>query len=137
MLGGLKSVTLLCLLTPRFDIPSPVFISFDGFISHFIFRCEIQDVDMMKESFVKLLLGEDMPGSGKGVCTALAISNAITNLCATAFGQLWRLEPLPRNKKEMWQREIEWFVSISDYIVELIPSWQTFPDGKKLEVKLD
>jgi hypothetical protein len=36
---------------------------------------------MIKERFAKLLLGEDMSGSGKGVCTALAISNAITNLC--------------------------------------------------------
>lgn len=35
----------------------------------------------MMERFSKLLLGEDMSGSGKGVCTALAISNAITNLC--------------------------------------------------------
>lgn len=35
----------------------------------------------MKERFSKLLLGEDMSGSGNGVCTALAISNAITNLC--------------------------------------------------------
>lgn len=34
----------------------------------------------MKERFAKLLLGEDMSGGGKGVCTALAISNAITNL---------------------------------------------------------
>lgn len=56
---------------------------------------------------------------------------------ATAFGQLWRLEPLPCEKKEMWQREMEWLVSVSDHIVELIPSWQTFPDGKKLEVNLD
>lgn len=38
------------------------------------------DVEMMKERFAKLLLGEDMSGGGKGVCTALAISNAITNL---------------------------------------------------------
>jgi len=38
------------------------------------------DVEMMKEKFAKLLLGEDMSGGGKGVCTALAISNAITNL---------------------------------------------------------
>lgn len=34
----------------------------------------------MKERFAKLLLGEDMSGGGNGVCTALAISNAITNL---------------------------------------------------------
>lgn len=38
---------------------------------------------MMKERFAKLLLGEDMSGGGKGVCTALAISNAITNLSGT------------------------------------------------------
>lgn len=38
-------------------------------------------MEMMKERFAKLLLGEDMSGSGKGVSTALAISNSITNLC--------------------------------------------------------
>ncbi|KAK6929418.1 PRONE domain [Dillenia turbinata] len=92
------------------------------------------EVEMMKERFAKLLLGEDMSGSGKGVCTALAISNAITNLCATIFGQLWRLEPLPSEKKSMWRREMECLVCVSDHIVELIPSWQTFPDGSKLEV---
>ncbi|ERN12008.1 hypothetical protein AMTRI_Chr08g160960 [Amborella trichopoda] len=92
------------------------------------------EIEMMKERFSKLLLGEDMSGSGKGVCTALAISNAITNLCATLFGQLWRLEPLPPEKKAMWRREMEWLLCVSDHIVELIPSWQTFPDGTKLEV---
>lgn len=40
---------------------------------------------MMKERFAKLLLGEDMSGGGKGVCTALAISNAITNLSGNSF----------------------------------------------------
>lgn len=39
------------------------------------------EMEMMKERFGKLLLGEDMSGGGKGVCPALAISNAITNLC--------------------------------------------------------
>lgn len=34
----------------------------------------------MKEKFSKLMLGEDMSGGGKGVCTAVAITNAITNL---------------------------------------------------------
>ena len=34
----------------------------------------------MKEKFAKLLLGEDMSGGGKGVSSALALSNAITNL---------------------------------------------------------
>ncbi|KAI3912544.1 hypothetical protein MKW98_021006 [Papaver atlanticum] len=94
----------------------------------------ISEIEMMKERFSKLLLGEDMSGSGKGVCTALAISNAITNLCATLFGQLWRLEPISPEKKSMWQREMECLLCVSDHIVELIPSWQTFPDGTKLEV---
>ncbi|XWS56643.1 hypothetical protein CRYUN_Cryun09bG0103600 [Craigia yunnanensis] len=95
---------------------------------------KINEIDMMKERFAKLLLGEDMSGSGKGVCTALAISNAITNLCATIFGQLWRLEPIPEEKKSMWKREMEWLICVCDHIVELIPSWQNFPDGSKLEV---
>ncbi|KAM1020110.1 hypothetical protein ACFX13_042145 [Malus domestica] len=95
---------------------------------------KIAEMDMMRERFSKLLLGEDMSGCGKGVCTAMAISNAITNLCATIFGQLWRLEPLPAEKKSMWKREMESLICVTDHIVELIPSWQTLPDGKKLEV---
>ncbi|KAJ7961343.1 putative Rop guanine nucleotide exchange factor [Quillaja saponaria] len=94
----------------------------------------ISEIEMMMERFSKLLLGEDMSGCGNGVCTALAISNAITNLCATLFGQLWRLEPLPIEKKAMWRREMEWLLCVSDHIVELIPTWQTVPDGSKLEV---
>ncbi|KAG5239903.1 hypothetical protein OIU76_013299 [Salix suchowensis] len=95
---------------------------------------KLSEIDVMKERFAKLLLGEDMSGSGKGVCTALAISNSITNLCGTIYGQLWRLEPLPEEKKSMWRREMELFLCVGDHIVELIPSWQTFPDGSKLEV---
>ncbi|KAH7692315.1 PRONE domain-containing protein [Dioscorea alata] len=91
-------------------------------------------VEMMKERFAKLLLGEDMSGGGKGVSTALAISNAITNLSATVFGELWRLEPLAPQKKSMWFREIEWLLCVSDYIVELIPSLQEFPGGGSYEV---
>lgn len=45
------------------------------------------EMDMMKERFSKLLLGEDMSGSGKGVGTASAISNAITNLCGKSLSQ--------------------------------------------------
>ncbi|XP_023763769.1 rop guanine nucleotide exchange factor 5 [Lactuca sativa] len=94
----------------------------------------VSEMEMMKERFGKLLLGEDMSGSGKGVCTALAISNAITNLCATAFGQLWRLEPLPSDKKQMWRREMECLLCVSDHIVEFKPSWQTLADGSRHEI---
>ncbi|MCL7033670.1 hypothetical protein MKW94_028448, partial [Papaver nudicaule] len=45
---------------------------------------EIDDIDleldMMREKYSKLLLGEDMSGGGKGVCSAVALSNSITNL---------------------------------------------------------
>ncbi|KAJ7946975.1 putative Rop guanine nucleotide exchange factor [Quillaja saponaria] len=95
---------------------------------------DLSEVDMMMEKFAKLLLGEDMSGGGKGVCTALAISNAITNLSATVFGELWRLEPLSPQKKAMWLREMEWLLSVSDSIVELEPSIQEFPGGGTYEV---
>ncbi|XP_022145651.1 rop guanine nucleotide exchange factor 7-like isoform X2 [Momordica charantia] len=93
----------------------------------------VSEMEIM-ERFSKLLLGEDMSGCGNGVSTALAISNAITNLCATLFGQLWRLEPLAAERKGMWRREMEWLLCVSNHIVELIPVWQTFPDGSKLEI---
>ncbi|CAL9082043.1 unnamed protein product [Musa acuminata var. zebrina] len=95
---------------------------------------DFSEVEMMKERFAKLLLGEDMSGGGKGVCTALAISNAITNLSATVFGELWRLEPLAALKKAMWRREMDWLLCVSDSIVELIPSIQDFPGGGTFEV---
>ncbi|KAF8365125.1 hypothetical protein HHK36_032868 [Tetracentron sinense] len=91
-------------------------------------------LELMKERFSKLLLGEDMSGSGKGVCTAVAISNSITNLYATVFGQNLRLEPLPPKKKLMWKREMECLLSVCDYIVEFIPSSQNFQDGMTVEV---
>jgi hypothetical protein len=39
----------------------------------------------VREKFSKLLLGEDMSGTGKGVSSALALSNAITNLAGNPF----------------------------------------------------
>lgn len=38
------------------------------------------DVETLKETFAKLLLGEDLTGGTKGVSSALALSNGITNL---------------------------------------------------------
>ncbi|CAH8360497.1 unnamed protein product [Eruca vesicaria subsp. sativa] len=95
---------------------------------------ETSEVELLKERMAKLLLGEDMSGSGEGVCPALAISNAITNLYAAILGQQWRLEPLPGEKKTMWRREIEVLLSVSDHIVELVPSFQNIPNGNKIEV---
>lgn len=92
------------------------------------------EVEMMKERFAKLLLGEDLSGGGKGVSSALAISNAITNLSASVFGELWRLEPLAQERKARWRREMGWLLSVSDYIVEFVPSSQVLPNGSIMEV---
>ncbi|KAE8724923.1 Rop guanine nucleotide exchange factor 1 [Hibiscus syriacus] len=94
----------------------------------------LSEVEMMKERFAKLLLGEDMSGGGQGVCSALAISNAITNLSASIFGQLWRLGQLAPQKKAVWRREMEWLLCVSNSIVELVPSIQQFPGGGTYEV---
>ncbi|ESQ37697.1 hypothetical protein EUTSA_v10028746mg [Eutrema salsugineum] len=88
----------------------------------------------MKERFAKLLLGEDMSGSGKGVCTAVTISNAITNLYATVFGQNLRLEPLETEKRALWKREMNCLLSVCDYIVEFIPRCQNLSNGATVEV---
>ncbi|KMT20481.1 hypothetical protein BVRB_1g004680 isoform B [Beta vulgaris subsp. vulgaris] len=79
------------------------------------------ELEMMKERFSKLLLGEDMSGGGKGECTAVTISNAITNLYATIFGNALKLEPLKAEKKMMWKREMDCLLSVCDYIVEFVP----------------
>ncbi|XP_059287565.1 rop guanine nucleotide exchange factor 12-like [Lycium ferocissimum] len=87
------------------------------------------DTEMMKEKFAKLLLGEDMSGGGKGVSSALALSNAITNLAASAFGEQKRLEPMPADRKTKWRKEIDWLLSVTDHIVEFVPSKQISKDG--------
>uniref|UniRef100_A0A0D9W839 PRONE domain-containing protein n=1 Tax=Leersia perrieri TaxID=77586 RepID=A0A0D9W839_9ORYZ len=92
------------------------------------------ELQLIKERFSKLLLGEDMSGSGKGVSTAVAISNAITNLYATVFGGCHRLEPLPAEKRTMWRREMDCLPSVCDYIVELFPTKEIMPDGTTREV---
>ncbi|OIV98491.1 hypothetical protein TanjilG_18775 [Lupinus angustifolius] len=92
------------------------------------------ELETMKERFAKLLLGEDMSGGGKGVSTAVTISNAITNLYATVFGQNLKLEPLKPEKKAMWRREMKVLLSVCDYIVEFAPTAQYLEDGTIVEM---
>ncbi|KAK8274454.1 hypothetical protein V6Z11_D10G074700 [Gossypium hirsutum] len=82
----------------------------------------LSDMEQMKEKFAKLLLGEDMSGGGKGVSSALALSNAITNLAASVFGEQSRLEPMTAERKS------------SDCIVEFVPSQQKAKDGSNMEI---
>ncbi|KAF6991890.1 hypothetical protein CFC21_008938 [Triticum aestivum] len=94
------------------------------------------DMDMVKEKFSKLLLGEDMSGSGKGVSSALALSNAITNLAASVFGEQRRLQPMAPEQKARWTKEIDWLLSVADFIVEFVPSRQVAEDGSTMEVMI-
>lgn len=92
------------------------------------------DVEMMKEKFAKLLLGEDMSGRGKGVSSALALSNAITNLAASAYGEMKKLEPMAPDTKVKWKKEIDWLLSVTDYVVEFVAVKQKNKDGTTFEV---
>ncbi|KAG4961551.1 hypothetical protein AAZX31_13G338300 [Glycine max] len=94
----------------------------------------LQDMEQMKERFSKLLLGEDMSGGGKGVSSALALSNAFTNLAASIFGEQKRLEPMPAERKAKWRKEIDWLLSVTDYVVEMVPSQQKSKDGSNMEI---
>ncbi|KAJ0091698.1 hypothetical protein Patl1_13265 [Pistacia atlantica] len=92
------------------------------------------DMELMKEKFAKLLLGEDMSGGGKGVSSALALSNAVTNLAASIFGEQRKLEPMAPERKSRWRKEINWLLSVTDHIVEFVPSQQKSKDGVNMEI---
>ncbi|XP_073102223.1 rop guanine nucleotide exchange factor 14 isoform X2 [Elaeis guineensis] len=98
------------------------------------YSMNVSDVVAMKERFAKLLLGEDMSGGAQGISTALALSNAITNLSASVFGELWKLEPLSEERKSRWRREMDWLLSPTNYMVELVPATQNGANGRMLEI---
>ncbi|THG18617.1 hypothetical protein TEA_020013 [Camellia sinensis var. sinensis] len=99
-----------------------------------VYSVQFSDVETMKERFAKLLLGEDTTGGRKGLSTALALSNAITNLAASVFGELWKLEPLPEERKRKWRREMDWLLSPTNYMVELVPAKQHGANGRTMEI---
>ncbi|KAJ4787806.1 rop guanine nucleotide exchange factor-like protein [Rhynchospora pubera] len=93
------------------------------------------EMALMKEKFAKLLLCEDMSGSGqKGVSPALTLSNAVTNLAASVFGEVRRLEPMAPERKARWKKEIDWLLAVADHIVVLLPTKQVQKDGTFMEV---
>jgi hypothetical protein len=68
------------------------------------------------------------------LCSRVSVLIAVD--AASVFGALWRLEPFAAERRAMWRREMEWLLSVSDFIVELVPTWQRFPDGSTLEVSM-
>ncbi|XP_057477162.1 rop guanine nucleotide exchange factor 14-like isoform X2 [Actinidia eriantha] len=102
-----------------------------------VYSVQFSDVETMKERFAKLLLGEDITGGRKGLSTALALSNGITNLAASVFGELWKLEPLSEDTKSKWRREMDWLLSPTNYMVELVPAKQHDANGRTMEETLE
>ncbi|KAH7428475.1 hypothetical protein KP509_09G003500 [Ceratopteris richardii] len=91
-------------------------------------------METKKEHFAKLLLGEELSAGGKGISSALAISNTITNLSASIFGEVYRVEPFSNECNFRWKRDIDWLLPVCDQIVEFVPSSQTLEDGSIREV---
>jgi len=54
----------------------------------------------------------------------------------TVFGEMWKLEPLSEEMKRKWQREIDWLLSPTNYMVELVPSTQSGANGGIFEVSM-
>lgn len=53
---------------------------------------------------------------------------------ASVFGELWKLEPLAEERKHKWRREMDWLLSPTNYMVELVPAKQSGANGRTMEV---
>ncbi|GAB2292270.1 Rho guanine nucleotide exchange factor 8 [Dionaea muscipula] len=43
---------------------------------------------------------------------------------------------MPPERRKRWRKEVDWFLSVTDHIVELVPSQQQSPDGTTMEVMM-
>ncbi|PIN08138.1 hypothetical protein CDL12_19293 [Handroanthus impetiginosus] len=55
-------------------------------------------------------------------------------IAASVFGEQWKLEPMSPERKARWRKEIGWLLSVTDYIVEFVPSQQKSKDGTNMEI---
>lgn len=58
----------------------------------------------------------------------------IGHCAASVFGKQNKLVPIPEDRKRKWRKEIDWLLSVTDYIVEFVPSQQIGKDGSNMEV---
>lgn len=63
------------------------------------------------------------------ICPACSNINA-----ASIFGEQRKLEPMPPERKARWRKEINWLLSVTDHIVEFVPSQQKSKEGVSMEV---
>ena len=67
----------------------------------------------------------------------IQIYKSFSLFCFTAsvFGEISRLEPMPPDSKARWRKEIDWMLSVTDHIVEFVPSKQN-TNGIMMEVPI-
>ena len=51
---------------------------------------------------------------------------------ASVFGEHHKLEPMATDRKARWRKEIDWLLSVTDHIVEFVPSQQKSKDGTQI-----
>lgn len=51
------------------------------------------------------------------------------------FGEQRRLQPMAADQKGRWKKEIDWLLSVTDHIVEFVPSQQVSENGTCMEVR--
>ena len=56
-------------------------------------------------------------------------------VAASVFGEQRRLQPMAPEQKARWTKEIDWLLSVADFIVEFVPSRQVAEDGSTMEVR--
>ena len=56
-------------------------------------------------------------------------------VAASVFGEQRRLQPMAPEPKARWTKEIDWLLSVTDFIVEFVPSRQVAEDGSTMEVR--
>jgi len=71
-----------------------------------------------------------MSGTGEGVASALSPTSRRP---ASVFGEHREL-PMAPDTKERWKREVGWLLSVTDHIVEFVPTRQTAENGTTMEV---
>ncbi|KAF5796975.1 putative PRONE domain, Rop guanine nucleotide exchange factor [Helianthus annuus] len=70
--------------------------------------------------------------SVKIVVVQLLTRNMLIN--RNSFFRAMEAEPLPDEKKNKWRREMDWLLSPTNYMVQLVPAKQCMPDGRTIEI---
>lgn len=55
-------------------------------------------------------------------------------IAASVFGEQVKLGPMAPETKARWRKEMDWLLSVTDHIVELVPSQQKTKNGTNMEV---